>query len=93
MSSLELSKNPYVVALAGKEGAEKLSDLADKYKRKPYLYGFSSVDEQITKVSSLDSELDVDRLNVSGSCLDDFGGGFAFGLRNTSEASSVQKYK
>ena len=37
MSSSELAENPYVIALAGEEGAEKLAEVADKHKRQPYL--------------------------------------------------------
>jgi len=36
ISPLELAKNPYVVGLAGEEGAEQLARVADKYSGKPY---------------------------------------------------------
>ena len=55
MSSLELAKNPYVVALAGQDGAEKLAEVADKHQRQPYLGSFKSVEQPLTRVSALDS--------------------------------------
>src|SRR3989344_4475274 len=62
MTSLELSKNPYVIALAVKEGAEKLAEVADKHKNKnPYLFSFDSVDQPLIRVSALDSGGGFDR--------------------------------
>ena len=57
MSPLELAKNPYVVGLAGGEGAEQLARVADKYRGKPYLGSFESVGKNETRVSALGSRL------------------------------------
>ena len=82
MSSLELAKNPYVIGLAGEEGADKLAQVADKFKGNPYLWSFKSVSEPLAGVSALDSSWDVVlRLDVSG---DDHGydrNGYGFGVR------------
>ena len=67
MSPAELVRNEYVQALAGEEGAEKLADVASKFKQNPYLYSFESVDKPLTRVSALDSGWDLDcGLVVSG---------------------------
>src|SRR3989344_4610146 len=34
----ELSKNPYIVARYGEEGADKIAKVADKYSNKPYVW-------------------------------------------------------
>lgn len=79
-TSREFGKNPYVVALAGKEGAEKLAEVADKHKRKPCLYSFDSVNEPIIRVSALYSFWDDDRLYVFSDDHGDYGDGYAFGV-------------
>src|SRR3989344_3905473 len=52
-SSLELLKNPYIIARYGEEGAEKIAKVADKYSSKPYLCSFDSVDEEKVRMSAL----------------------------------------
>ena len=65
MSSLKLSKNFLVIALVGKEGAEKLAEVADKFRSKTFLYALTKdvidrVDQQmITRVSSLNCYQDI----------------------------------
>jgi len=59
MSSSELARNPYVIALAGEEGAEKLARVAEKYEKRPDLFSFRSVDKNTTTISSLDSSMDL----------------------------------
>lgn len=82
MSSLELAKNAYVQALVGEEGAEKLAEIADKHKNKPYLWSLTSVNEPTARVSALDSLwVDGHRLDVCGDVRGDDGGGYAFGVR------------
>jgi len=82
MSSLELAKNPYLIGLAEEAGADKLAQVADKHKNKPYLFSFNSVDKPITRVSALDSDwslgsgLDV----VGGYYCGDYWDGCAFGV-------------
>ena len=53
MSSSKLAKNKFAIGLAGEEGAEKLAETASKFKDQPYLYGFESVEEAVTRVSAL----------------------------------------
>jgi|SRR3989344_4873326 len=92
MTPIQLAGNKYVQALVGEEGAEKLAEIADKHKNKPYLWSFESVDEPITRVSALYSDwvLDV-RLGVDGDGLGDGGGGFSFGVSRTGEASRAEE--
>ena len=80
MSPLELAKNPYVIGLAGEEGAEQLARVADKYSDKPYLWSFESVDGNVIRVSALNSG-DLDRrLSVGGDLHGDDWVGRAFGV-------------
>ena len=93
MTPIQLGKNSYVIALAGEEGAQKLSEVADKFNKKPFLYSFDSVDKPITRVSALHSERDFDLgLLVDGNILGDDRYGCAFGvLDKTGEASRQKK--
>mgnify|MGYP001620150855 CR=1 FL=1 len=52
-SLIELQKNPYIVARYGEEGAQKISEVASKYKKSPVLFSFESVDEEKTRMSAL----------------------------------------
>src|SRR3989338_4017898 len=81
MTPIQLAGNKYVQALVGEEGAEKLAEIADKHKNKPYLWSFESVDEPITRVSALYSDwvLDV-RLYVDGYVRGDGRDGYSFGV-------------
>jgi hypothetical protein len=78
---LELSKNPYVIARCGEEGADKIAKVADKYNKNPYLWSFKSVDEEKTRVSALGDYGGFGRrLDVSGNGFDgDLG--HAFGVK------------
>ncbi len=84
MSYLELAKNAYVRALAGDEGAEKLADVADKFRNDPCLWALTSVSEPITRVSAVGSSWGfVRRLDVDGydhGYGRDGGGGYGFGV-------------
>ena len=51
----ELEKNPFIIALAGEEGAEKLAKVSKKYKYIPNVSSFNEVDEPLIRVSSLNS--------------------------------------
>lgn len=57
-TSLQLAKNPFVIALAGKEGAEKLAEVSEKYPRKPYVWSFNDVNEPLVRVACLGSGWD-----------------------------------
>jgi len=79
----ELGKNPYIVARYGEEGAEKIAEVASKYKSNPRLWSFNSTDEEKKFVSSLVGSWYFDgRLVVGGDdwvCDDS---GHAFGVKD-----------
>jgi hypothetical protein len=79
MSTLELAKNQYIIGLVGEEGANKLAEIADKYK--PYLWSFKKVNEKSTKISVLDfGKVFDDNLGINGLrgvC----SSGYAFGIQ------------
>ena len=86
-SSLELSKNPYIVARYGEEGADKIAKVADKYSNKPHLWSFDSVNEEKVRMSALHRGWDVDVRLIVGGC--DGGGNFrghAFGVCNSEKS-------
>jgi len=56
MSSYNLARNKYIIGLAGKEGAEKLAKIADKYNHRPYLWCFKTFNKSVTKVSLLGAD-------------------------------------
>ena len=78
MSPSELGKNPYVHALAGKEGAEKLAKVAEKYPKTPVLWALTDTDRSQTRVSVLDSYWVDDWLFVDGDCHGYVRGGCSF---------------
>jgi len=89
-STLELSKNGFIRALVGEQGAYKLAEIADKHKRKPYLHGFEKVGNPIQGVASLDSIWFVNALGVYG----DRGlgkNGCAFGVLKETSKAGLQK--
>ncbi|MEK6833633.1 MAG: hypothetical protein AABY32_06330 [Nanoarchaeota archaeon] len=80
-SLIELQKNQYIVERYGKEGAEKIAEIASKYKNKPYIYSFDSVDEEKTRMSALGRDWDLGgRLYVNGYGWYDGDYGRAFGV-------------
>ncbi|KHO55564.1 MAG: hypothetical protein QT10_C0001G0168 [archaeon GW2011_AR19] len=80
-SSLELSKNPYIVARYGEEGAEKIAEVASKYENKPHVWNFNSVDEEKVRMSALNGGWDFDdRLYVGGCDWNDGSQVNAFGV-------------
>lgn len=87
MSSADLARNNYIIGLAGQEGAEKLAEVAGKFKQKPYLWSFASVDNQIMRVSALNSFWNLDHwLNILGGSNGGDRVGCSFGVRKTGEA-------
>jgi len=87
MSPIDLAKNEFVQVLAGKEGAEKLAEVAGKYKTQPYLYGYESVSQPETRVSALDSCRDFDHwLRVNGYIHGYSRYGYAFGVQVAPQA-------
>jgi hypothetical protein len=90
-SSLELSKNPFVIALAREQGAEKFAEIADKYRYKPRVFSFKSVDEPTIRVSALDSDWGRDGLDVGGDYYGYDANGCAFGVDKSGEATRAEK--
>ena len=77
----EFRKNPYIREMYGKEGAEKITEVSSKYKNKPYIYSFDSVDEEKTRMSALYGSWLFDfRLVVFSDCWNNNVKGHAFGL-------------
>ncbi len=86
-SSLELSKNNFIKTLVGEQGADNLAEIADEYKREPYLYAFKEVSQTIQRVASLYSPCGVDWLSL-GSLHEVSKDGCAFGMfKNNGEAT------
>ena len=87
----ELEKNPFVIALAGKEGAQKLARVSENYKFRPYVSSFDEVDKDEVRVSSLYSDRGWDdgRLYVLGGYgFDDDRGVLTFGVSPLGEAQT-----
>ncbi|KHO55021.1 MAG: hypothetical protein QT10_C0007G0007 [archaeon GW2011_AR19] len=84
----ELEKNLYIIARYGKEGAEKIAKVASKYKNKPYIFSFDSVDEEKVPMSALYRSRGFgDRLYVDGNDWDDDSRGLAFGVCGDNNSS------
>jgi hypothetical protein len=76
----ELEKNPYIVGLVGEEGAEKLAEIVEKYFKEFYVLNFNNVDNEIVRVSALESGLfKFRRLYLCCDCFG-WGYGYAFGI-------------
>ena len=91
MSPSQLGRNPYVVGLAGEEGAENLARIADNYSNKPYLWMFKREDGDVARVSTRTFGGGiVHGLGVS-SIYGDTRDYFAFGVEKTGAASSGEK--
>lgn len=80
-SAEELEKNPYIIAHAGEEGAEKLAEIASEFENKPIVYGLENVTEDTEKVTDLYSGWSGYWLVFSGSCFADGRGGCAAGVQ------------
>lgn len=79
---IELQKNLYIIARYGKEGAEKIAEVASKYKEKPIIHSFDSVNEEKTRMSALDGNWGFgSRLVVDGDDWGDDVRGRAFGIK------------
>ena len=77
----ELAVNPYVVARYGEKGAEKIAEIASKYRRNPKVWSFDYVDKEKTRMSALSNGWYFGgRLNVVGSYWGYDGDGRAFGV-------------
>jgi len=80
MSSLELSRNEFVRALATEEGAEKLTEITNKHRNQPCLYVFENVSHPQTRVSFVCFDWDDEGLVVYGSDYGKDWDGYAFGV-------------
>ena len=78
ISPSELAENPYVIALAGKEGVEKLAQVADKHLLKPRLWSFIPGIESLTEGSALFSRHTGRKFEVYGDT--EYAVGHTFGL-------------
>ena len=68
-TSGELGRNKFVIGQAGEEGAEKLAEVADKFRLNPILYALNQVSQPETYVSALNSGWGLGvRLHVNGDC-------------------------
>ena len=91
-TSLELVKNPFIIALVDGEGqAEKLAQIADKHKAKPHVWGLRNVKEPLQRVPMIYSYgygLNIDSGDNDGykHCLSK--DGYAFGRCDYAEAKN-----
>ena len=76
---IELVKNPYIVARYGEEGAQKIAEIASKFKNNPKLWSFDSVSDEKTRMSGLGYDWYFGGLGVVGGW-GGGGGGHAFGV-------------
>ena len=77
----ELANNKYIKERYGKEGAEKIAEIASKYKNNPYVNIFNSVNKEETIMSVLYDDWDFNlRLVVLGDWDGKFDG-LAFGVK------------
>ena len=80
-----LSKDGFIIASFGKDGAEQIAEVSSKFKyNNPMTYGLDIEEEQNPeqRISALCEGLDGDGLRFVGYYLDDYGGGDAFGVRS-----------
>ena len=77
----ELEKNPFIIALAGQEGAEKLAYIASQNKSNPFLFSPEKVKKPVKRVAGLDSNWSGGRLNVDGDYLGVSADRRSFGVR------------
>jgi len=75
----ELEKNQYVIERYGPEGAEKVAEVASKYKNNPFLYCFDSVKQEKVAKSTIDVDFKGKSLDICGDIFGNFDGD-AFGL-------------
>lgn len=88
-TTLELLKNPYIIARYGEEGADKIAQIASNYKKNPKLWSFDSVNEEIARMSALGGGWNFDAwLDVIGNDLYDYYVGRAFGVSNSEQPTN-----
>lgn len=67
LSHTEISKNPYVIGLAGEEGAENLAELSSRYRLHPTLWSYENVEEPQTRVSAIGTGWADSKFLINGS--------------------------
>ncbi len=65
-SHSDLERNPFIIGLAGEEGAKKLAETSVNYKLNPYVWSFDFVNGSLVRAASLYEDRDDYRLVVSG---------------------------
>jgi len=91
MPPAELAQNPYVIALAGPEGAEKLAKVAEKHQKDPYVWVLTNPTQPQTRVSVVDSNGVDRRLGVDGYGRGNSRVGCAFGVYNSAESGESKE--
>ena len=79
-TSKELGENLYIVARYGEEGAEKIARIASKFKDKPRVLSFESIDKETAKMSVLYGDFFNGRLCVDSGYWDGDDVGHSFGV-------------
>ena len=79
-----LSKDGFVIASFGKEGAEKIGEVSSKFRRNPRTFGIDIEERKdpIQRVSTIGGSLGVGGLRFYGVSLEDNWSGDAFGVDN-----------
>jgi len=92
-TSESLTRDGFMVASFGEEGAKKLAEISREFEYNPRTWGLDIKEGEETRVSALDSSggLDYDRLGIGGDSHGDDRIGYAFGVKNTGEASRAEK--
>jgi hypothetical protein len=73
----ELEANPYVIAHAGEEGAQKLAKIASEFKNNPLVYGLGNVTQDTERVTGVNSDLNGYWLGFYCDCFDGYWNGCA----------------
>jgi len=78
-----LSKDGFIIASFGEEGAKKIAEASSKFNYNPRTYGIdiSEGNKPIKRVSALVDGLNGSRLRFNGNDFDSVRGGGAFGVR------------
>ncbi len=87
-TSQSLAEDGFIIASFGKEGAEKLSKVSEKFREEPYVWG-TQTDSPYQTVSALGSSWGGHRLLVVGDLHGDNRNGCAFGVQKTGEARQI----
>ena len=84
-------RNPYVIAQFGEGQMDLVARVAERFKLKPWVNAVQNVDRETKRYTALGSLWGGGRLCVDGAYHGGDDDGYAFGVRNTGEASHTQK--